>query len=379
MNFKIANAAPNQADAKARAEDPENKARIDAARKFEGVLMQQLVQVMRNSAKSGGLGGSEGASGQYTSMFDDAIAEQMAAGGGIGLASSLIEAMGGEAESLNSLPSRPGLPMGNAVAPQGLAPSALSASQGGLRPSRDVSPPLPGLAGATAKLAHAAYSISAPEGGKQWAREGTLTERDLASKIETQTTGGTARFAVKDAQGYRDAYKCNLFAFEAARRAGFEVPVINRDHGYGFPTSNNVTSDAQDGSLRGDWADVVPGSRIGELKGKLERGEVALMLSGSGSDGRHGHMAVVERIHDVQLDEKGEVQRIEFDGYEARADGAQHLTRRSWNRMGHGEDNKLARNGFGNIELLALRPAESAQAPEIRLSGAARPSRSNTP
>jgi len=379
MNFKIANAAPHSPEAKQRA-DADNKARIDAARKFEGVLMQQLVQVMRNSAKSGGLGGSEGASGQYMSMFDDALAEQMAAGGGIGLASSLIEAMGGDAESLNQLPSRAGLPMGDdTAAPQGLVPSALSASQGGLRPGRDVSPPLPGLSGATAKLAHAAYAISAPEGGKQWAREGTLTERDLASKLETQTAGGTARFAVRDAQGYRDAYKCNLFAFEAARRAGFEVPVINRDHGYGFPTSNNVTSDAQDGSMKGNWAEVVPGHRIGELKGKLERGEVALMLTGAGSDGRHGHMAVVERIHEVKLDDKGEVQRIEFDGYEARADGAQHLTRRSWNRLGHGEDNKLARNGFGAIELLALRPAASPQTPEIRLSDGVRPSRSNTP
>jgi hypothetical protein len=123
----------------------------------------------------------------------------------------------------------------------------------------------------------------------------------------------------------------------------------------------------------------VPTSQIGELKSKLERGEAAVMLTGAGSDGRHGHMAVVERIHDVQLDKNGEVNRIVFDGYEARADGAQHLERRTWNRTGHGEDSKLARNGFGNIELLRLRPAATPQAPEIRLSDGVRPSRSNTP
>jgi Rod binding domain-containing protein len=365
VSFKLAapNIAPGQAEAKRRAEDPATKARIDAARKFEGILMQQLLQVMRNSAKSGGLGGSEGASGQYTSMFDDAIAEQMAEGGGIGLAGTLVEAMGGSAEDLQGL--------------SGQLSSGLSASSGGLpmSASPSVAAPIASLRGATAKLAQAAYQISAPEGGKQWSREGTLTERALASKLETTTSGGVAHFAVKDAQGYKDAYKCNLFAFEAARRAGFEVPVVNREHGYGFPTSNTVTSDAADGSVKGGWAEVVPSSQIGELKNKLERGEAAVMLTGAGSEGRHGHMAVVERIHDVQLDEKGELSRIVFDGYEARADGAQHLERRTWNRLGHGTDDKLSRNGFGNIELLRLRPAQAAQAPEIRLSGGVRPSR----
>lgn len=372
MNFKIAepNVAPGQTEQKQRAQDPENQKRVDAARKFEGILMQQLLQVMRNSAKSGGLGASDGASGQYTSMFDDAIAEQMAAGGGIGLAGTLVEAMGGQRSDLQALPSD--------------GKSALAASQGGLSvpssiASQRVAPPIPNLRGATAKLAHAAYQISAPDGGKQWAREGTLTERDLASKIETATKNGVAHFSVKDAQGYKDAYKCNLFAFEAARRAGFEVPVVNRDHGYGFPLSNQVTEDAQDGALKGGWAEVVPTGQIADLKSKLERGEAAVMLTGAGSDGRHGHMAVVERIHDVQLDDKGEVSRIVFDGYEARADGAQHLERRTWNRMGHGEDSKLARNGFGSIELLRLRPAETPETPEIRLSGGVRPSASKTP
>jgi Rod binding domain-containing protein len=349
-------AAPGQENLRDRSDDPALKAKQDAAKKFEGVLMQQLLSVMRQTAKSGGMGASDGASGQYTSMFDEVIADKLAEGGGIGLAKALMESFGEDEQQ--ALPAQTGQALNGLMLPSGMRRND----------TPSVTPPLPGLRGATAKLAQAAYAISAPEGGKQWAREGTLTERDLASKIETQSSKGAQHFAVKEAGGYTDAYKCNLFAFEAARRAGFAVPVVNRDSGYGFPTSNSVTTDAQDGSVRGGWADVVSPQRLAELREKLDRGEVALMLSGSGSDGRHGHMAVVEKIHDVKFDKDGQVSRIEFDGYEARADGAQHLTRRSWNRKGHGEDSKLARNGFGQIQMLALRPSASPQTPEIRLS-----------
>ncbi len=357
-------AAPGQENVRDKRDDAEYLKKQEAAKKFEGVLMQQLLNVMRQTAKSGGMGASDGASGQYTSMFDEMIADKMAEGGGIGLASAVMRAFGED--------DRQPLASENEGAHTGLSlPQRASAPA--------VSPPLPGLQGATAKLAQAAYAISAPDGGKQWAREGTLTTRDLASKIETQSNKGAQHFAVDEAGGYTDAFKCNLFAFEAARRAGFAVPVINRDSGYGFPTSNSVTTDAQDGSVRGNWADVVSPQRVPEMRQKLERGEVALMLSGAGTDGRHGHMAVVEKIHDVQYDEHGQVSRIEFDGYEARQDGAQHLTRRSWNLKGHGEDSKLARNGFGQIQMLALRPSATPQTPEIRLYEAIDRGRGKTP
>jgi Rod binding domain-containing protein len=356
MNLKIQGERPH-----GQRPDPEEAKRLEVARKFEGVLMQQLLQVMRNTAKSGSMMGSSGASGQYMSMFDEVLAERMAEGGGIGLADTIAHSLGG----------------GSSRQPLGVATQlAMPSTTGGLAPTESA-PPLPNLQGATARLAKAAYAITAPEGGKQWAREGTLTERDLASRIETQTNDGVARFSVRDAAGFRDAYKCNLFAFEAARRAGFDVPVVARQQGWGFPTSNTVTEDAQDGSLRGDWAEVVPKERIGQVKDLLERGEVAIMLTGSGRDGRHGHMAVVERIHRIDLDESGEVKHIEFDGYEARVDGAEHLTRRSWNRQGSGDDKRLSRNGFDNIELLALKPSASPDRPEVRLSNAARSSRAD--
>jgi Rod binding domain-containing protein len=353
---------PGQEGVREKREDPEYLKKQEAAKKFEGVLMQQLLNVMRQTAKGGGMGASDGASGQYTSMFDEVLADKLAEGGGIGLAGAVMRAFGEDDR-------------------QPLASEGNKGLAGGMSlPQRsEVTPPMQGLKGATAKLAHAAYALSAPEGGKQWAREGTLTTRDLASSIETQSSKGAQHFAVDEAGGYADAYKCNLFAFEAARRAGFAVPVINRDSGYGFPTSNSVTTDAKDGSLRGDWAEVVNPQRVGELRDKLERGQAAVMLTGSGSEGRHGHMAVVEKIHDVQFDEQGQVSRIEFDGYEARQDGAQHLTRRSWNLKGHGEDSKLARNGFGRIELLSLRPSATPQTPEIRLSEAIERGRGKTP
>lgn len=341
--------------------DRATAAKQDAARKFEALLLQQLLSVMRQTAKSGGLGGSSGASGQYLSMFDEVIADRMAEGGGLGLSSTLEQAMGGAA--------------GAQEASAALVTTSLQRGTPIATPtSGGITPPLPTLQGATARLAHAAYGMSASGDGKQWAKDGTLSPTDLASNLETQAADGTARFNVLDAQGFKDEYKCNLFAFEAARRAGFEVPVVARPRGWGFPRPNNITEDAQDGSLKGDWAEVVKPEQVKELSQKLERGELAVMLTGSGSDGRRGHMAVVERIHNVELDKDGSVKRIDFDGYEARVNGAQHLIRRSWNKYGAGEDEPLARNGFGRIEVLALKPANNPETPEVQVSSGARAS-----
>jgi Rod binding domain-containing protein len=346
---------------------PVENTKLEAARKFEALLVNQLMQVMRNTAKSGGMMSSSGASGQYLSMFDEMVSEKIAEGGGFGLSGTLVQALGGEPGSAAAPLTTTSLQRGTPMA--GSAPNV----HGG------VTPPLPTLQGATARLAHAAYAMSARDGGKQWAKQGTLSPADLASQLEVQTAEGAARFNVLDAQGYQDAYKCNLFALEAARRAGFEVPVVARPRGLGFPTSESVTNDAQDGSLRGDWAEVVSPAQVGELPDKLARGELAIMLTGSGMEGRHGHMAVVERIHHVELDRDGSVKRIEFDGYEARVDGAQHLMRRSWNRYGAGEDDPRARNGFGRIEILALKPSESPEKPEVMVSSGAHASLKDFP
>lgn len=353
--------------AHAKTPDKVNEAKLDAARKFEGLLVTQLLQVMRQTAKSGGMGSGDGASGQYLSMFDEVIAERMSEGGGIGLAATLGDALGVKVEGRSQL-------VTTSLQQGGLSGGGSNGMGSGTNVSGGITPPLPTLQGATARLAQAAYGISARDGGKQWAKAGTLSPADLSSQLATPAADGTAHFNVLDAQGFTDEYKCNLFALEAARRAGFEVPVVARPRGWGFPTAETVTSDAQDGSMKGDWAEVVQPGQVKELAGKLERGELAVMLTGSGSEGRHGHMAVVERIHNVELDRDGSVKRIDFDGYEARADGAQHLVKRSWNRFGHGEDVPLARNGFDTIQLLALKPAATPEKPEVPLSSGARAS-----
>ncbi len=329
-----------------------HKEQLDAAHKFETLLVQQLLHVMRSTVKSGGLASSEGAGGQYLAMFDEVVAERVAEGGGIGLESVLMQAMSGTSAAPTAMQSlrQPG---------SELKPYAM-----GTPPS----PPPPGLAGATLKLATAAYGMSLPASGKQWSREGVLTERDLAGPPVARGDGEQVHFSVRAANGYRDAFKCNLFALEAARRAGFEVPLVSRAHGVGFPSSGVITADAADGTLRGDWARPVSGPEVPTLIDRLGRGEIGVLLSASGTEGRLGHMAVVERIHHLELDASGDIRHIEFDGWEARKDGAQHLERRTWNLYGHGEDSPRARNGFGRIEVLALKPANKAQGPDTSLN-----------
>lgn len=338
--------------------DHDAAARTKAATQFEAILVRQLLAVMRNTAKSGGLGSSSGASGQYVSMFDEAVADSIAASGGIGLSQVFGASFGGQSNATSQI-----------SAGLGTMHSA-TAGSGGLAaiPAKTIEPPAPGLRGATAKLAQTAYAMAARNGGQQWSREGTLTPQDLTSQIATPAAEGTAHFSVRDAQGYRDAYKCNLFALEAARRAGFQVPLVARAHGWGFPTSNTVTEDAADHTLKDQWAEVVSPERVAQVTSMLERGEAGVLLTGGAEDGRHGHMAVVERIHSVKLGKDGQVERIEFDGYEARVNGAEHLLHRTWNRFGHGQDQGSARNGFGSIQILALRPAASPQKPEVTSS-----------
>jgi hypothetical protein len=170
---------------------------------------------------------------------------------------------------------------------------------------------------------------------------------------------------VRDARGYQGYYKCNLFALELARRAGFSVPVIGRARGWGFPAPNRLARDAADGRLEGGWASVATGEDAAALDRDVRRGARAFALVGEATGERAGHMAVIERVHEVRYGDDGRVDRIVFSGWEARERGAQHLTRRTWNRVGH-PGGTQARNGFERIEILQLRQA--AGAPEVRLS-----------
>ena len=329
----------------------------DVAQQFEGLLMQQLWSIMRKTA--GGLGGGNapGAS-MYAHMMDEAVAGHLTQAGGLGLAGQLERSLGGTPHSQRAMGESfalEGYPLEPRRAPLVLGPAT------GQR-----------VAGATSILQDTAESMLTPVSAPRWGREGRLTRTELSSDYQSEGVGGVARFNVRDAAGFEGRYKCNLFAFEMVRRAGFQVPLMPRTRGWGYPHPDAVTVDAADGRLRSDWGRVATGETAAEIDQSITEGRRAFMLTGAGRDGHAGHMAVVERVHEISYDESGRVERVVFDGWEARVGGAQHLERRTWNRYGNRGGN-LARNGFSQIEvveLLAPRPGQAAELPMSRRVGA---------
>ena len=330
----------------------------EAAQRFEGLFLEQLVAVMRQSAPM-----FEGTGGEmYGQMFDQNMGDALARSGGIGLADVLARAMGAD-PSPTHLPIAP-------LGPSSFTTRSLGApSLGPILESR----PASGAAidGATGSLQQAADGLLPDSGvAPQWGREGTLTQEDLASTFTTGAAGSEAAFAVRDAHGYSGYYKCNLFAMELARRAGFEVPVASRPRGYGYPGPDAVTADAADGALREGWGRVVTGQSAEAIDSAIVRGDGAFMLSASGRDGHHGHMGVIERVHSIDYDADGHVARIVFDGWEGRSTGAMHLTRRTWSTYGHGTA-EGGRGGLDRIEIVALQRPEAGATPETPIHGAA--------
>ena len=197
----------------------------EAAQQFEGLLLRELLKILRKTAPDSTLSGS-GFSGQmYTQMMDDALAESLSKAGGVGLAPILEQSFGVNSDepdlrtrmtaaerygSLVGTVRRPALP-------QYRAPEYTT--------------------GATGRFQQAAELLMASGAATRWSREGQLTEADLASDFATPRSDGTAHFNVRDAAGYAGHYKCNLFAFELARRAGFQVPVVGRPRGLGLSHS----------------------------------------------------------------------------------------------------------------------------------------------
>ncbi len=336
---------------------------VKAARRFEAVLLQQMIQVLRKTTDAGGEEAS-GASQQYLSMFDETLAERLADGGGIGLARVIAPALGADPSQLG------GAPMITPGRGGGLSPLVTEPLAARFAAMRQPSASAATYTGASGALSVAAAQMSAGDAAQHWSRAGALTPQDLASTFSTPTAdGGVAAFNVRDANGFEGFYKCNLFALEAARRAGYAVPVQARAQGWGYPNPDGVVRDAGDGRLREDWARVVTGEGEAPLVASGVRGDRAFVLAGSGSDGHAGHMAVVERIHTVDYDAEGHVQRIVFDGWEARATGAQHLEGRVWSRAGHPTPG--ARNGLGQIEVLELARPAAGEGPETPTSGRA--------
>jgi len=331
----------------------------EAARQFEELLMQQLWQVMRRTAGEGAFGSSIG-SGTYTHFIDQAVAEQLSRAGGIGLAASLEQSLGVTSSSASGAARAASTPTVR-QAPLELGPST------GTR-----------VSGATGRLQRAATEMLTTESAPRWGRDGRLTRTELSSDFSTPLPGGeVAAFNVRDAAGFQGRYKCNLFAFELVRRAGFQTPLMARTHGWGYPHPDRVTEDASDGRLRRDWGRVVTGESAEALDASIQGGHRAFLLSGSGTDGHAGHMAVVERVHRVDYDDEGRVERVVFDGWEARQGGASRLTERTWNVYGNPGGND-PRNGLQGIEIVELL-APRAGRPEMPLSRRVGPSNHDAP
>ncbi|MEM9070794.1 MAG: rod-binding protein [Myxococcota bacterium] len=324
-----------------------NEHATQAAAQFEELLLRQLWSVMRKTV-GGFSGGSGPGSGMYAHLMDEAMASHLSRAGGLGMQAQLEEAFGGRPAHAARIPhaidARPVV-----REPLVLGPTT------GMR-----------VSGATARLQDTATEMITGVAAPRWGRDGRLTAAELASTFHTETPDGTAHFNVRDAAGFQGRYKCNLFAFEMVRRSGFQTPLMPRTHGWGYPHPDSVTVDATDGRLRQDWGRVATGESAESLDDAIVTGDRAFLLTGSGRDGHAGHMAVVERVHQVDYDEAGQIERVIFDGWEARVGGAQRLTRRTWNRYGN-PGGELARNGFSQIEVVELLAPRDGQ-PEIPLS-----------
>jgi Rod binding domain-containing protein len=316
-----------------------------AARQFEGVLVQQLIKVLWQSSPA--LKGAQG--GMYQSMFEGPLAEHMTTAGGIGLTPMLERALdlkaGGGHAAQAAASQQAALQTTHRLSTAGTFAPAVTPTNLGPHTGAPATGQLARIQGVAADMLE--------DGGLRWSKDGALQSRDLMADVGNTPSGERANANLRDLRGYQGYYKCNLFALEVARRAGFDVPMRARETGMGYPLSNQITNDAADGQMERGWARVVTSSSPGSLDRGLSDGNRALMLTGAGHDGARGHMAVVEKIHSIDRASDGSIERIVFDGWEARPDGARHLRERTWNAFGNtgGHD---ARNGFDRIEILEL-------------------------
>jgi Rod binding domain-containing protein len=309
-----------------------NEKLVSAAKQFEGVLMSQLLDALWKTTPEL----SKGQGGMYQSMFQSSFADHLVEGGGIGLSDMIAKALGAEPESGSR-------GAGKTRHSQDLPPAlahALSASS-----SYDPSHVMTSVASAANDMLR--------KGAEHWAKDGSLSAEDFGTVGASALAGEHARRSVDNANGYRGYYKCNLFAFEVARRAGLSVPEDARTGSLLLSSSNRLTQDASDGSLEAGWAKVATGASPAAMQDALRAGEAAFLLVGSGRGEKHGHMAVIEKPHAIDYDDNGQIKSISFEGWEAQPDGAKHLTQRVWNRFGE-KGASGDRNGLERIEIIRL-------------------------
>lgn len=316
-----------------------------AAKQFEGVLMTQLLEVLWKTTPEL----KKGPGSMYQSMFQGEFAQHLVSGGGIGLSDMIVKALGVEPEP------------GEQSTLTTLATLATRHAGGKLNtllpPTSPLTVPDGKHTGVMVDVARAAKGM-VDKSADHWAKNGSLTPDDYGTQGANEVAGESARRSVENANGYRGYYKCNLFAFEVARRAGLAVPEDARGT-LQLSSSNRLTQDASDGSLESGWAKVATGASPAVMQDALLAGEAAFLLVGSGRGDRHGHMAVIEQPHSIDYDEAGQIRSISFEGWEAQRDGAKHLTQRTWNRFGE-KGGPGDRNNLERIEIIQLAP-KSAQ------------------
>jgi Rod binding domain-containing protein len=312
----------------------------DAANALESMLFRELMKSMTESVGKSGLFGEGFQSEMYQDMYSSMMAEQ--AGGHLGISDMFLKALGGDPDA--------DAHRSNASSAGGL--HNLGAA-GALHAYRAVAEKT-GAPPANVELHRVAMSFVNDDAAARWAKDGTLTNSDLAADISTAEANGVASFNVNDANGYEGFPKCNLFAFEMLRRSGYTVPVTGRSHGWGYMGADAVTGLAQKGQV-GEWATVNTGLSREQLDGMAYQG-TPLLLTGSGAGDRVGHMAVADRIHSVQRNERGDIVALEYSGWEATGHGASY-GRRMW-RLEGVQGN--GRGGLERIEVLAPRKSSGA-------------------
>lgn len=303
----------------------------DAAHAFEALMLKQLMKSMTDTVGKSGVFGSGFEGELYSDMFSSAVAEE-AAGSNVGLSEMILRAMGVDERMETSFQS-----IGNTAA------RALSSYRAQLSGETEIP--------SNRTLANLVDDWMQTSDSFRWGKDGALTTAELGADISTSTESGVAHFNVRDADGYKGYPKCNLFAFETLRRAGYTVPVRARDHGWGYPGAGNTTRLSASDNVD-NWGRV----RTGDSREALDQSAlngVPLLLSSSAPDDKAGHMAVADRIHRVERNEKGDIAVIEYSGWESGSTKASY-GRRVWRAEGiEGQ----GRGGLDRIEIIEPLPA----------------------
>ncbi len=298
---------------------------MEAAKAFEALLLKELLGSMSKTVESSGLFGDGFEAGLYGEMFISAIAEE-SAGSALGLGEMIQQALGVERRTSAQIRSL------NAVR-RGM--STYQATRTG-----DTAPP------ANPILHQLANEWLSGDAALRWGKSGELTTADVGATLETPGIGGTAVFNVLDAAGYKNHPKCNVFAFEMLRRAGYSVPVRPRRHGWGYPGADTVTRWSEDGKVN-TWAHVQTHRDAGALDAEARQG-IPFLLASSAPDSAAGHMAVADRIHAMRRGPDGRIEVVEYSGWEAGSKQASYK-RRVWRLASvPGE----GRGGLDRIEVL---------------------------